>query len=314
LVPGAGDDESEIVLTRLEKVRGLLAEVRTVPQAKDAVAAAKAVEIYARETKASAAILGLAFRFRSLAKRRLGEVVVQEKAAGRLREGRPEKTVLGEDRFSLADLGISKNESAQAQEFASVSEEAFERMLGEAGSGELSDKALLRQIRAAKAEGRSPKKAAPDRKNRSELSPENKKSESPPPGREPELPPEGSKKELSEEEKAMVPECVTLIGSISVATYAELYPSIEASVEDIMDTHRTVMRQHLELEKGGSEACLLRAADLIVRGSLRLSLEFGNRISEVPEIEEGLARAEKELRAIAERLTDYAELVRARKD
>jgi hypothetical protein len=53
-------------------VRGLLAEVRTVPQAREAIAAAKAVEIYARETKASAAILGLAFRIRSLAKRRLG--------------------------------------------------------------------------------------------------------------------------------------------------------------------------------------------------------------------------------------------------
>jgi hypothetical protein len=132
-------------------VRGLLAEIRTVPEAREAVAAAKAVQIYAQETKASAAILGLAFRVRSLAKRRLGMVVVREKAAGRLREGRPEKTVLGEDRFSLADLGISKNESAQAQEFASVSETEFERILDEAGSGELNERALLRRIRATRA-------------------------------------------------------------------------------------------------------------------------------------------------------------------
>jgi hypothetical protein len=130
-----------------------------VSQAKDAIAAARAVEIYARETRASADILTLAFQIRSLAKRRLGEVVVREKAAGRLKEGRPEKTVLGEDRLSLADLGISKNESARAQEFASVSGEAFERMLGESSSGDLSEKALLRRIRAAKAEG-SPSKRA----------------------------------------------------------------------------------------------------------------------------------------------------------
>jgi hypothetical protein len=56
----------------------------------------------------------------------------------------------------LADLGISKNESAQAQEFASIAEEAFERFLGESASGELSDAALLRRIRASK---RTPVKA-----------------------------------------------------------------------------------------------------------------------------------------------------------
>jgi hypothetical protein len=89
--------------------------------------------------------------------------VVREKATGRFREGRPEKTVLDEDRFSLADLGISKNESAQAQEFASVAEEAFERMLDESGSGDLSDAALLRRIRAAKAEG-SPTKSPPSKR------------------------------------------------------------------------------------------------------------------------------------------------------
>jgi hypothetical protein len=155
-----GDNASEIVLARLEKVHALLAEVETVPQAKEAIAAAKAVEIYARETKASEAILRLAFHFKSLAKYRLGEMVVKEKAAGRLREGRPGKTVDGDDRFSLADLGISKDESSQAQEFASVSEEAFkELLLGGAGSGELSDAALLRRIRAAKAGTTTPAKA-----------------------------------------------------------------------------------------------------------------------------------------------------------
>jgi len=52
--------------------------------------------------------------------------------------------------LKLRDLAISKDESAQAQEFASVAEETFERMLGEAGSGELSERALLRRIRATK--------------------------------------------------------------------------------------------------------------------------------------------------------------------
>jgi hypothetical protein len=65
--------------------------------------------------------------------------------------------------LKLKDLAISNDESAQAQEFASVSKEAFERMLGESGSGELSDAALLRRIRAAKAES-SPTKSPPSKR------------------------------------------------------------------------------------------------------------------------------------------------------
>jgi hypothetical protein len=156
VVPEA--DESGIV-ARLENVHRLLAEVVTVPQAKEALAAAKAVEIYAKETKTSAAILRLAFRFRSLAKRRLGETIVRMQEAGELEaRGGDRKSKSTASTLKLRDLGISKDESAQAQAFASVSEEAFERMLGDAGSEELSDAALLRRIRAAKAEGSPPSK------------------------------------------------------------------------------------------------------------------------------------------------------------
>ena len=133
-------------------MRGLLAEVATVPQAKEAVAAAKMIEIYARETKASAAILGLAFRVRSLAKRRLGETIVKMQEAGELegpggdRKSKSTPTIL-----KLKDLDLSRDESSRAKAFASVSEPEFERILDEAGAGELSDAALLRRIRAAKA-------------------------------------------------------------------------------------------------------------------------------------------------------------------
>ena len=152
VVPGAGEDESEIVLARLEKVRGLLAEIATVPQAKEAVAAAKAVELYAKETKASAAILALAFRVRSLAKRRLGETIVKMQKTGELEgKGGNRKSKSTPSTLKLRDLDISKDESARAKAFASVSEPEFERMLDESGSEELSDKALLRRIRATKA-------------------------------------------------------------------------------------------------------------------------------------------------------------------
>jgi hypothetical protein len=150
VVPEA--NQSGIVLAQLEKVLGLLAEVRTVSQAREVLAAAKAVEIYAREMRVSADILVGAFRVRSLAKRQLGETIVKMQEAGEL-EGRggDRKSKSTPATLKLRDLAISKSESARAQEFASVSEEEFERMLGEAGSGEeLSDKALLRRIRAAK--------------------------------------------------------------------------------------------------------------------------------------------------------------------
>jgi len=156
VVAGAGEDKSEIVLAGLERVRGLLAEIATVPQAKEALAAAKAVEIYARATKASTDILRLAFGFKSLAKRRLGEMVVKMKEAGELDgHGGDRKSKSPAGTLKLKDLGISKKESVRAQEFASVSEPEFERILDEAGGGELSDAALLRRIRAAKANNKS---------------------------------------------------------------------------------------------------------------------------------------------------------------
>jgi hypothetical protein len=150
-------DGSESALAQLERVRCLLAEVQTVPQAQKVVAAAKALETYAKQTKASAAILQLAFRFRSLAKRRLGETIVKMQAAGEL-EGRGgnRRSKSSPSILKLKDLDLSSNESSQAQAFASIPEAEFERMLDETGSGELSDKALLRRIRAARAEG-SPK-------------------------------------------------------------------------------------------------------------------------------------------------------------
>jgi hypothetical protein len=129
-----------------------LAEIATVPQAKEAIAAAKAVELYAKETKVSAAILALAFRVRSLAKRRLGETIVKMQETGELEgKGGNRKSKSTPSTLKLRDLDISKYESARAKAFASVSEPEFERMLGEAGPADLSDAALLRRIRAAKA-------------------------------------------------------------------------------------------------------------------------------------------------------------------
>jgi len=62
--------------------------------------------------------------------------------------------------LKLDDLGISKKESARAQEFASVSEEEFEQILGASGSEELNDVALLRKINATRM-----RKAGPRAKN-----------------------------------------------------------------------------------------------------------------------------------------------------
>jgi hypothetical protein len=57
--------------------------------------------------------------------------------------------------LKLKDLDLSSDESSRAKAFASVSEQEFERMLGESASEELSDAALLRRIRAAKANNKS---------------------------------------------------------------------------------------------------------------------------------------------------------------
>jgi hypothetical protein len=138
------------VLARLEDVPRILAEVTDVVQAKETLTAARVIEAYAKGKKLGEEILRLAFRFKALAKRRLGETLRDIN----LRSGRPRKMVDDDDHFgaasvptTLKEMGVSKDESAQAQAYAAVPIVRFEELVGSVG---LSDTALLRAVNESK--------------------------------------------------------------------------------------------------------------------------------------------------------------------
>jgi hypothetical protein len=141
----AADDD---VLARLESVPQILAEVTDAFQAKEALTAARVIENYAKEKRVGEEILRLAFRFKSLAKRRLGEILAAAKAKGELAgQGGDRKSKSSLTTLKLSDLAISKDESAQAQAYAAVPEAKFEELVGSVG---LSDTALWRAVNESK--------------------------------------------------------------------------------------------------------------------------------------------------------------------
>ena len=88
----------------------------------------------------------------------LGKMLKRLKEAGELHDGRPRKTVTNDDRFSLTDADITKNESSHAQRFAEyverfnedslidlVREHKLARSLSRSGIYKTIDQALRRQ-------------------------------------------------------------------------------------------------------------------------------------------------------------------------
>lgn len=110
-----------------------VASLRTVDDAKLMRDKAEAIRVYARQAKNRQLEIDAA-DIRVRAERRLGQLLAEEKEAGRLREGRPSKN--GSDlepfpeRKSLADLGIEDRKlSSRAQKLAEMGDSEFEASL-----------------------------------------------------------------------------------------------------------------------------------------------------------------------------------------
>jgi len=110
--------DDDLVLAKIEGVRQLLAEAKTIQEAKQIIDVAEAARVYAKQRDASADIVNRAGELKSGAEHLLGQMLKQTpKAKG----GNPTLTGPAEEPVAtLAELGISKRLSARSQKLASI--------------------------------------------------------------------------------------------------------------------------------------------------------------------------------------------------
>lgn len=120
-------------LVRYDAMCRAIAEAYEVDEVKEIRDKAKAIEVYARQSKNTEAETQ-ACRIRLRAERRMGELLASmEKAKGSLKRGAdkppPRSSSATTGAKTLSDLGLTKNESARAQQLASVPRVTFEEAL-----------------------------------------------------------------------------------------------------------------------------------------------------------------------------------------
>lgn len=121
-------------LLRYDAARAALAEAKSFDDVKQIHDKAEAMRIYAR-LAADVALEQDAAEIRMRAKRRFGEMAAELKADGAMHKGGRPWPVTGTEEepvktlVRLADLGISKKFSSQAQKAAKISQQAFEMLV-----------------------------------------------------------------------------------------------------------------------------------------------------------------------------------------
>lgn len=120
--------ESDSVIVSMTRAAVALAEAKTIQQTKKILDVAAAAEIYARRQKLGEEAEDLAASIKVDALRKLGEMLkAAPKAKARFDEG-SKKVPSRNEAPSLADLGLTKKESAVAQKLAALSESDFEQV------------------------------------------------------------------------------------------------------------------------------------------------------------------------------------------
>jgi len=122
---GNGQDHS---LTRYDLARRALAEAKTFDEVREWEDKAAAIREYSRRVKDRGMEMD-AWEIRERARRRRGELLHELKLTGELSQGDHEVTERGPRELTLDDLGITKNESSQAQKIAKLDGDSFERLV-----------------------------------------------------------------------------------------------------------------------------------------------------------------------------------------
>lgn len=140
--------EHSAELQLLDEARQAIEKATTVRDAKEIADRAQALEVYVKRGKYGDILQDHARQIKLRAERKGGELLAEMKAAGGIAEGRPKKNGPPSGPFpestNLADLGLSKNQSATWQKIASIPEDEFEAAVVEAKS----ERDLLRMAKA----------------------------------------------------------------------------------------------------------------------------------------------------------------------
>ena len=140
-------------LLRYDEACRAVAEAYAIDEVKEILDKTVAIEVYARQVK-NQELETAAAKIRMRAERRLGQLMAELHAEGRIhRGGRPSaETSSGSEPVSqvrLADLGIDKKLSSRAQDLAALPDEAFGGLLDDVdrkgGLGEKIARDMLRQ-------------------------------------------------------------------------------------------------------------------------------------------------------------------------
>lgn len=142
-------------LVRYEQARTALAAVHSYDEVKDIMDQAERAAVYARQANDSD-LIKYATEIRVRAQRRAGEMLAQtEKApAGRPAVNRSSDTT--NSPATLADMGITKDQSSNWQALASMSDEHFEAAVEAAKdtAGEVTTAFMLREAKKGKPKGK----------------------------------------------------------------------------------------------------------------------------------------------------------------
>lgn len=126
--------ETDAVVATMSRARMALAEAKTIQETKRIVDAAAAAEIYARRQKLGEEASDLALSIKVEALRKLGEMLSATpkakgvKLAGRDSFGGTKTEPPKDDAATLADLGLTKKESAVAQKLAALPDSEFQQV------------------------------------------------------------------------------------------------------------------------------------------------------------------------------------------
>lgn len=136
----AANSKSSTALVRYDTARKALAEARRVDEVKEVRDQAMAMRLYAKQAK-DMELIGYATEIRMRAERCLGELMEEDRKAGKLaRGGQPHQkqkstgvpNTLVEKQPTLADQGIDKNLAKRARVLADLEQEDFETQVARA--------------------------------------------------------------------------------------------------------------------------------------------------------------------------------------
>ncbi len=120
--------EADAVVVSMMRASSALAQAQTIQQTKKILDVAHAAEIYAKRQKLGEEAMGMAASIKVEALRKLGEMLkATPRAKGEILRGSI-SVPRGNDADTLAELGLTKKESAVAQKLAALSDEDFNQV------------------------------------------------------------------------------------------------------------------------------------------------------------------------------------------